>query len=187
MNNLKEIELFSIDTLENIAIVEAPAIQIDFLCFNKEKQYAFTDNSKHILTGPFLIPEKRILRYDEQGTPFNIYFSKSTVEKIAYEFMNSDKIHAFNLAHEKDTDKLTLIESWVKVDENDKSTALGIDVPVGTWLGSVKVNDDKIWKDIMAGKYNGFSIAGLFSVEDTEKSEEETLLAKITEILKDVE
>lgn len=185
MEKLNEFELFSIDTLENIAIVQRPAIEVDFLCFNKEKSYVFSANDKHILTGPFLIPEMRILRVDEQGNPFNVFFSKDTVEKIAYDFIGNDKIHAFNLGHTQDTDKLTLIESWIKTGDSDKSTELGIDVPIGTWLGSVKVNDDKLWDEIKQGKYNGFSIAGLFTTEHIDEDEE--MLSKIIDILNEVE
>lgn len=184
---LEEIELFELDSLDNIAIVDEPAIMIDFMCFSKEKKYTFANEEKHILTGPFLIPEMRILRYDAQGEPYNIFFSKETVERIAYSFMSDDKIHAFNLGHQEDTDKLTLIESWLKTSDMDKSTALGIDVPEGTWLGSVKVNDENIWQDIKAGKYNGFSVAGLFTAERDEDDEADRLLEKIKKIIIDNE
>lgn len=179
---MTEIELFEIDTLENIAIVQAPAIEIDFLCFSKEKHYTFTDEEKHIITGPFLVPEMRILRYDENGMPYNVFFSKDTVERIAYDFMSNDKIHAFNLGHEKDTNKLTLIESWLKTSEEDKSNALGIEAPIGTWFGSVKVNDDEIWKAIKEGQYNGFSIAGMFTANQPEE-DYDALLAQVKNIL----
>lgn len=180
MKKLEEIELFELDTLDNIAIVDYPAIQVDFLCFSAEKNYTFADTEKHIITGPFLIPDLRILRYDANGKPYNIFFSKETVERIAYSFLSHDQIHAFNLGHVEDTDKLTLIESWIKTGNSDKSVELGIDVPVGTWLGSVKVNDKAIWEDIKAGKYNGFSIAGLFrdGIDETDK-----LLEQIRQII----
>jgi hypothetical protein len=160
---MKEIELFELDALENIAIVKEPAIEIDFLCFSKDKKYTFTVEDKRILTGPFMVPDMRIPRYDENGELYYVFFSKDTVERIAYDFMSNDKIHAFNLEHEEDTNKLTLIESWLKTTDEDKSAALGIEAPIGTWFGSVKVNDDEIWNDIKNGKYNGFSIAGVFT------------------------
>jgi hypothetical protein len=37
-------------------------------------------------------------------------------------------------------------------------------VPVGTWRGTIKVNNDKIWNDfIKTGKVKGFSIEGYFA------------------------
>ena len=40
----------------------------------------------------------------------------------------------------------------------------GLDVPVGTWMGSVKVDNDDIWNDyVKTGKVKGFSIEGYFA------------------------
>jgi hypothetical protein len=161
---MKEIELFDIDgELESVAIVDAPAIQIDFLCFSeaeKPMQLQFTDDEKHILTGAFLVPELRIIRFDDKGEPYNVYFSRETVERLAYNFLSNRQM---NIGHNTDTDRLQLIESWIKTNENDKSVALGIDAPVGTWFASVKVLDENLWSEIKHGKYNGFSISGAFS------------------------
>jgi hypothetical protein len=40
----------------------------------------------------------------------------------------------------------------------------GLDVPVGTWMGSVKVDNDEVWNDyVKSGKVKGFSIEGYFA------------------------
>jgi hypothetical protein len=37
-------------------------------------------------------------------------------------------------------------------------------VPVGTWMGAVKVNNDEIWKEyVKTNKVKGFSIEGYFA------------------------
>lgn len=171
---LKDIELFDIDgLLESVAIVGAPAIQIDFLCFSeaeKPMQLQFADDEKHILTGAFLVPELRMLRYDEQGEPYNVHFSRETVERLAYNFLSNRQL---NIGHYADTDRLQLIESWIKTTDEDKSVALGIEAPVGTWFGSVKVLDEILWNEIKEGKYNGFSIAGAFTTTKSEEFETE--------------
>lgn len=169
---MKEIELFALeDGIDNIAIVDRPAIEVDFLCFSKEeKPMRFADEEKHELTGAFLVPELRMLRYDENGEPYKVFFSKETVAKIAREFLSNRQ---FNIGHSADTDKIVLLESWIKTTEQDKSTALGLDVPVGTWLGSVKVNDEILWNEIKEGKYNGFSIAGAFTSSKSQEFEAE--------------
>lgn len=187
---LKDIELFDIDgMLESVAIVGAPAIQIDFLCFSeaeKPMQLQFADDEKHILTGAFLVPELRMLRYDEQGEPYNVHFSKETVERLAYNFLSNRQM---NIGHNVDTDRLQLIESWIKTTDEDKSVALGIEAPVGTWFASVKVLDEILWNEIKEGKYNGFSIAGAFTSSKSQefKSQEdsdEKLLNEIKNLLK---
>ena len=39
-----------------------------------------------------------------------------------------------------------------------------MDVPIGTWMGAVKVNNDEVWNDyVKTGKVKGFSIEGYFA------------------------
>ena len=39
-----------------------------------------------------------------------------------------------------------------------------LNVPVGTWVGSIKVENDKIWNDfVKTGAVKGFSIEGYFA------------------------
>jgi len=79
-------------------------------------------------------------------------------------------------------DGLTLVESWIVEDkEKDKSAIYGLNVPVGTWMGSVKVNNDEIWNDyVKTGQVKGFSIEGFFA----EKEREEELKKEIEAGLK---
>jgi len=71
-------------------------------------------------------------------------------------------------------------------------------LPLGTWVGSVKVNNDKIWNEfVKTGKVKGFSIEGYFAdkmerpketIKDDlakiEEEEAEYLLSQVTAILK---
>lgn len=186
---VRDIELFTLDdeTIDSIAIVQNPAIGVTFLCFAEDapKQYFFADDEKHELTGCFLIPELRIPRYDDNGEMYNVYFSADTVKKIAYSFLSNRQM---NIAHSQDTDKLVLVESWLKESETDKSVALGLNVPVGSWVGTVKVNDEALWQQIKAGDYRGFSIEGVFQSSKNEGFEaqqdsDEMLLNKIINLI----
>ena len=69
------------------------------------------------------------------------------------------------LEHESELKGLTLVESWIVEDKGKDKTALyGLDVPVGTWMGSVKVENEDIWNDyVKTGKVKGFSIEGYFA------------------------
>jgi hypothetical protein len=44
----------------------------------------------------------------------------------------------------------------------DKSTAMGFNLPRGTWMASYKINDEETWQKIKNGELNGYSIAGNF-------------------------
>ena len=68
------------------------------------------------------------------------------------------------LEHNHKIEGLSLVESWIIEDsEKDKSRAYGLEYPVGTWMVSMKVNNDDIWEGyVKEGKVKGFSIEGWF-------------------------
>jgi hypothetical protein len=92
---------------------------------------------------------------------------------------------------------LSLVESWIVEDKvHDKSVKFGMDLPLGSWVGSVKVNNDKIWNEfVKTGKVKGFSIEGYFAdkmerpkeaiIEDLSK--EDLMVQQIIDIIKDSE
>lgn len=179
-----EIELFPElkDTLTDISLVKYPAIESNWLCFAKDfKSYIFSSDEKHIVTGAVLIPEQRIYRRDEYGEYF-VYFSADTIRTIVEQYFNSFKNKSFTLEHSDNTNDVTVVESWIKESETDKSVALGIDCPVGTWFISAKVNSDDLWQRIKSGEFNGFSVAGLFNTDTIEnqiiREAEELISAK---------
>ena len=48
--------------------------------------------------------------------------------------------------------------------EKDKSNLYNLNVPVGTWMGTIKVENDVIWNEfIKTKKVKGFSIEGYFA------------------------
>ena len=56
-----------------------------------------------------------------------------------------------------------MTSSWiVESTENDKSNIYDMNVPVGTWMGEFKVEDDYVWQMIKDGVVKGFSIEGVF-------------------------
>ena len=126
--------------------------------------FAFSDDDEMIVTGPCMVPDQLILRKDEMGNPFHVFFSKETVAKIAQKFFEYNKQNNTDINHDDDiTTDNTLLESWIVLDPNmDKSKAMGFEVPEGTWMSSYKINDEETWKKIKAGELNGFSVAGQF-------------------------
>ncbi len=188
MNEIPVVELFDVGSLNNVALVTAPAIEETFIAFSKEEhpiQLSVMDEEKRIVCGPALIPNKKILRVTEDGEPFYVFFSEDTVRHISEEFLKDGKTHSFNLQHEQDVDDMYITESWiVENPELDKSHALGMNLPKGTWMLAAKVPNDDIWARVKSGELRGFSIDGLFS---TEMTEDEEMLSKIIDILNQVE
>ena len=151
--------------VEAISIVESPAIESDFVALkDQEIKLAKVDEDKKILMGALLIPNKPIYRNGAEGE-YYIYFSKDTVQKASQLYLKNGYQHNSTLEHNETLKGLTLVESWIVEDEvQDKSRKYGLNVPVGTWMGAVKVNNDEIWKEyVKTNKVKGFSIEGYFA------------------------
>jgi hypothetical protein len=73
----------------------------------------------------------------------------------------------------------------------DKSKKYGLNAPVGTWMVSMKVNNDVIWNDfVKTGKVKGFSIEGYFSDKlemSLKVAKEQELINKIKSIITNAE
>jgi len=151
--------------VEAISIVESPAIESDFIALkDQEIKLAKVDEDKKILMGALLIPNKPIYRNGAEGE-YYIYFSKDTVQKASQLYLQNGYQHNSTLEHQQTLQGLTLVESWIVEDEiQDKTRKYGLNVPVGSWVGSVKVNNDEIWQEyVKTNKVKGFSIEGYFA------------------------
>ena len=175
------------DEVFAISLVESPAIESDFIYFDKEKtQFAAVDTEKKMLIGPILIPDKNILRIDGEGQPYHVFFTKDTVAKIAQNYLRKKYTDKATLEHDKTIKGVDLVESWVKTGKLDKSNNFGLNVPEGTWMGIFKITDDNIWNDyVKTGKVKGFSIEGIFSNKLIKASSEDMLDKDIEDLTED--
>lgn len=147
-----------------ISIVESPAIEEDFIALkNQEVKFAEQDKDKRILMGAALIPNKPIYRKSEEDE-YYIFFSKETVRKASELFFIKGNQSNTTLEHQSPLEGLTVVESWIVEGEQDKSRHYGLNVPIGTWMVSMKVNSDEVWNNyVKTGKVKGFSIEAYFS------------------------
>jgi len=187
-----------ISGIEAISIVENPAIEEDFVALkNQEIKLAEVDNEKRILLGALLIPNKPIYRRNGEDE-YYIYFSKDTVLKASQLYLQKGNQNNSTLEHQHSIQGLSLVESWIIEDEvHDKSRKYDMDLPVGTWMGAVKVNNEDIWNEyVKTGKVKGFSIEGYFAdkmerpkeqindFEQIEEEEAEELLSQVKGIIR---
>ena len=179
----EEAELFGIDA---ISIVSEPAINSSFIALNEDKiQLAEVDADRHILLGAALIPDKPIYR-NQGGEEFHVYFSKRTVRRAMELFFKFGNQTNTTLEHEHKLNGLSVVESWiVESKEQDKSALYGLDVPVGTWCVSVKVENEAVWSEwVKEKKVSGFSIEGFFC--DRFKAQQDAkMMDELNELLED--
>ena len=149
-----------------ISIVENPAIASDFIALGDQKPVllAEVNKDKQILMGGALIPDKPIYRKDGDEE-YYVYFSKETIAKTAEAFFRNNNQNNATLEHAEVLDNMTVFESWIVEDpEYDKSKKYGLEVPEGTWMVSMKVDDKDVWDNyVKDNKVFGFSIEGKFA------------------------
>lgn len=156
-----------------ISLVEEPAIEIDYVAFDKDKEtkpnLKFIEdkqNEKFMILGPALVPDKNIYRnYD--GNEFYVSFSPECIEKLSYKFMKTCYGDGcFTKDHESFAQGCSLAESWIKTSENDKSVDYGFDCPIGTWFVAAKIDSIELWDSIKKGERKGFSIESWVDLEE---------------------
>ena len=159
------IEDENVDEVFAISLVEEPAIESNFVFFDKEKvQFAALSDEKRLVMGPILIPDKQILRVDGEGKPYHVFFKPETIKRLSEMYLKKKYTDKSTLEHDKKINGVTLVESWIKESfTKDKSALYNLNVPVGTWMGTFKIDNDEIWNDyVKTGEVKGFSIEGLF-------------------------
>jgi hypothetical protein len=173
--------------------VESPAIESDFVYFDKETMmFKSMNKEERLVMGPVLIPNRKILRVDAMGQPYEVFFKSETVKKLSQMYLQRKYQDSATLEHEEKVNGVTLVESWIaESNESDKSRLYGLSVPKGTWMGTFKIDNDEIWDEyVKTGKVKGFSIEGLFSQKLAELSKEsllseEILMKSIDELTED--
>jgi hypothetical protein len=173
-----------------VSLVSDPAIGVQFITLSQQKeiQLATINEEQRILLGAVLIPNQPIYR-NQDGHEFNIVFPAETIKQVQQNFSRQGYQNNSTIEHSgTQIEDVTFVETWIKEDEvHDKSVHYGFNEPVGTWFAAMKVNNDEIWNDyVKTGKVKGFSIDGVFDLEQVNlKSEYSMNLNEIVNAIKD--
>jgi len=143
--------------------------------------FKFATDDKMVLVGPAMVPDISIPRIDDDGDPYFVRFSAETIKEIAMKYMKEARTNDVNTDHEENDAGAYIYESWIVETAEDKAnTVYGYDVPVGTWMVAMKVDDKATWARIKAGELRGFSIEGiLMDMEELEAKKRYEAIKKI--------
>jgi hypothetical protein len=151
-----------------ISLVADPAISVMGMYFSSdiEKEYTFKSiQDKQIIVGPAMLPEKKILRKDDNGNYYYVYFTKETIKKMVDKFLKDNNNRALNIDHSNKMVPGFIQGAWIIEDPvYDKSRYYGFNLPAGTFFIEVKIEDKDFWLSEVKdeGRY-GFSIEGMLS------------------------
>lgn len=121
--------------------------------------FAKVANEQRIVSGVVLKPEE----VDAHG---DIY-SAEVIRKAAYDFLAGFGTETtLGLQHSNFEPPTSLCESYIAPCD---FTLGATKIKKGTWIMSVKVNDDKLWQRIKRGEITGFSIGGVAKVRYLKK------------------
>lgn len=161
-----------------ISMVESPAIESDFVALSKEEEEVkvfLESEERHMVYGAALIPDKDIYRNNGEQE-FYISFTKESIEKMSQDFMKNYRQNEVTLDHEEMANDITITESWLVEDPyKDKANALGINVPQGTWMVGMKVNQIDVWERVKSGELKGFSVESMISLEEFSKQNNDNM------------
>ena len=184
---------FDDDTgVDQISLVDKPAIEIDWQHFNKSKEsFKVLNEDKRIIAGFAMIANQNIYRNDKSGE-YNVFFSKDTITQIIQKFFKTKTTDATNIMHtELTADDTYIIESFQIDSDRGIVTPKGFTEQVdGSWFVSMKVDSDKVWEEVKGGVYKGFSVEGIFDHVRQEfnnneqmNNTEKTIFNKIKQLL----
>jgi len=154
-----------------------------------DMKFSIQDSEQRIVTGPLMIADLPIYRRDEDEE-YYVSFSAAEIKKIVQRFFKKGYQSKVNVEHATPVDGVFMFESYIIDREKGIMPPKGFeDVSNGSWFGSFKVDNDKIWNEVKAGTFKGFSVEGLFRYEKTNKvvSKEEEIMSQIFKILSQIE
>ena len=182
-----------------ISLVKTPATEETFIAMSAQEELikmAKINEDQRIVMGLVLQPEQLILRQDpESGEKFNIVFSADTIKELSHNFFKSGFQLNSKLEHNSPIKDVTFVESWiVENSEIDKSANFGMSFPKGSWIATMKVDNDDIWNNyVKTGEVEGFSVDAMVDLEEInlkaelKMSENKSIITMLKEIISGAE
>ena len=169
--------------LDFVSLVEAPAIQKDFLAFAEIAQrFEIKDEEKRIVTGAAMIADLPIYRRDDVRGEYYVVFDKESIFKIAKKWARSNQYNSVNAHHKTPiADGVSLFESYIIDRQRGVMPPMGFEeVADGSWFVSYLIDNEEVWAKVKSGEFKGFSVEGVF---DFPVDADEQLIEQMKSIL----
>jgi hypothetical protein len=165
--------------VEAIAIVDSPAIEVGYQRYSKQKTMQFSiQEEKRVLSGPIMIADLPIYRFNEAIGEHYVMFDAQVIADIVQKFFREGRQLSINLQHDPSmvVTSSYFFESFIINRERGVMPPKGYEkLADGSWFGSLKVDDERVWKVVRDEQFKGFSIEGLFNHELLSMKKEESV------------
>ena len=175
----------------SVSLVDFPAVETSFLCFNEEKpkQLFFAKPDEHIITGVAIRADVPIYRRRPDGSEYYVVFQKDVIKQLVERFSKQGKMNSVDLQHNgKLISGIYMIESYFINDARGIRPKEFADIEDGSWVVSYYVEDETLWNKIKNGNdLNGFSISCMANlIEKFEKQEPDTPEDEINKLIDEI-
>ena len=148
------------------AFVDTPAHLKAFVAFNEAIPYNFAEEQR-IVTGVMMSANTLIYRNSPDIGEHQVFFDVPTIKQIVLKFFRNSFGNNVNRMHDnRDIVKgATMFESYLLDSEKGINPPLAFakqNLQDGTWIASYKIEDNQLWNEVKSGKFQGFSVEGIF-------------------------
>lgn len=180
------IENENVDEVFALSAVFNPAIELLGTYFNRDEVHFAEMNEQGLFMAPILIPNKKILRVDGKGEPYEVFLSTETVKRLSQMYLEKKYQDQVTVEHEKPVSGVTLVESWIKESiTKDKSNHYNLNAPVGSWIGTFKIDNEEMREKFRKGELRGISIEGVFEHMERNFGSQSYLMKDIQDLTED--
>ena len=175
--------------IRKISLVDLPAVESDFLFFNKENKtnfnFSIDNEEQRMVTGVIMRANFLIYRYSPEFGEYYIKYSPETIKTMAEKMMIDNTFNNINLMHEDGTDVegVNLVELFIKDTSKGISPSNFEKIEDGSLFATYKINNDTIWEQIKLGTFKGFSLEGLFDIEEIQLKKQNNNNNKINNLM----
>jgi hypothetical protein len=121
-----------------------------------------------------MLADTPIYRNDDTYGEYYVVFDADTIRKIVQKYFKQGNQHNVNAEHSTELDGVYMFESYLIDRDRGINPPKGYeDAKNGSWFGSFKVDNDKVWEN--REQFTGFSVEGLFGMKPTNSALEMAL------------
>lgn len=172
----------------NVSLVDSPAVERNFLAFNKEvnEMFKVENEEQRIIYGPIMRANFLIYRKSEEMGEYYITYTAETIKEMAEKWLSDGRQNNINLMHVNGTnvEGVKMREVFIKDSANGIDPKGFEDVEDGSLFAKFHVENDDVWQAVKDGTFKGFSLEGWFEVQEFKKQVKNKNMSKLKQALK---
>lgn len=154
-----------------ISLVDLPAVESDFQKFGKLVRVVMESEEKRLILGVVMRADFPIYRVDSRGEYYT-KFSAETIRAMAQKYLEENRQNRVNLMHGgEEVRGVSMVQLFIKDSTRGIAPAGFEDIEDGSLFAEFKVEDEGIWNWIKEGILRGFSLEGVFEMQETNQEE----------------